>query len=136
MSLGMTQKTVVKVQQEFSDDSEIELGVRQGCCMSPLLFNIYTAMMLETMEGVEEGVRIGVKLFKDVRFADDQGMVAGREAGLQKIMNSPHFTATKYGMKLNIKKTKVMRVSRDAGKVNIMNNGTKIEQVKSFKYLQ
>ena len=47
--------------------------------MSPLLFNIYAeALMLEAMEGVEDGVKIDGKLLKDVRFADDQGiMIAG-----------------------------------------------------------
>ena len=71
----------------------------------------------------------------DVRFADDQGMIASSETGLQKIMNALNNTATKYDMKINIKKTKVMRVSRVGGKVNITINGVKIEQVKSFKYL-
>ena len=33
-------------------------------------------MMVETMEGIEERLKIGGKLLKDVRFADDQGMVA------------------------------------------------------------
>ena len=104
--------------------------------MSPLLFNIYAeAMMAEAMEGVEEGVKIGGKLIKDVRFADDQGMVAGNEPGLQKIMDSLNSTSLKYGMKINSKKTKVMKVSRVKGEVNITINGIKIEQVESFRYL-
>ena len=104
--------------------------------MSPLLFNIYAeAMMVEAMEGIEEGIKIGGKLLNDVRLADDQGMVAGSEVGLQKIMEGLNATALKYGMKINIKKTKVMRVSREGGEVNITINGTKLEQVKSFKYL-
>jgi Reverse transcriptase (RNA-dependent DNA polymerase) len=135
LNLYMNQKAVVKIQQEFSEEGEIGRGVRQGCCMSPLLFNIYAeAMMVEAMEGIEEGIKIGGKLLKDVRFADDQGMVAGSEFGLQKIMDGLNATALKYGMKINIKKTKVMRVSRE-GEVNITINGTKLEQVKSFKYL-
>ena len=81
--------------------------------MSPLLFNIYAeAMMLEALEGVEEEVRIEDKLLKDVRFVHDQGIFEECEAGLQKIMNSLHSTAMKCGMKINIKKTKVMRESR------------------------
>ena len=106
-----------KIQQEFSDESETGRGVRQGCCTSQLLFNIYAkAMMLETMKRVEEGVRIGGKLLKDVRFAGDQSMAVENEAGLQKIMNSLHSPATKYDLKTNIKKTKVMRVSREGVK--------------------
>src|SRR5437899_4339758 len=39
-------------------------------------------------------------------------------------------------MKINTKKTKVMKVSKVGGEVNITINGTKIKQVKSFKYLE
>ena len=128
MNLYVNQTSVVKIQQEFSEEGEIGRGVRQGCCMSPLLFNIYAeAMMLEAMEGVEEGVKIGGKLLKDVRFADDQGMISGSESGLQKIMDALNSTATEYDMKINIKKTKVKRVSKSVGKVNIFINGIKIE---------
>ena len=85
MNLYMHQKSVVKVMQEYSEESDIGRGVRKGCCMSSILFNIYAeAMMIEAMEGIEEGIRVGGKLINDVRFADDQGMVANTETGLQK----------------------------------------------------
>ena len=102
MNLYINPKTVVKIQQELSGESEIGRDVRQGCCMSPLLFNIYAeAMMLEAMDGVKEGVRIGGKLLKDVRFEDDQAMVVECQAGFQKIVNSLHSTANKISMKIN-----------------------------------
>ena len=48
-----------------------------------MLFNIYAeAMMTEAMEGIEEGIKGGGKLIQDVRFADDQGMIASTEKGL------------------------------------------------------
>ena len=37
------------------------------------------------MEEMEEGVKVGGRLFKDVRFADDQGMIADSELGLQRL---------------------------------------------------
>jgi len=136
-NLYMQQKTVIKVGQEYSEESDMGRGVRQGCCLSPLLFTVYAEfMMMEAMEGIDEGIKVGGKLLKDVRFADDQGMIAGTEKGLQKSMDSLNTTADKYGMKINIKKTKVMRVSKKiGGKVKIEINGNRIEQVKSFKYL-
>jgi len=136
-NLYVHQRAVVRVMQEYSEESDMGRGVRQGCCLSPLLFTIYSeAMMLEAMDGIDEGVKVGGKLVRDVRFADDQGMVAGTEDGLQKIMDNLNATAEGYGMKINIKKTKVMRVAKKpGGKVNIQINGVKIEQVQSFKYL-
>ena len=54
-----------------------------------LLFSIYAEMMMiEAMEDVEEGVRIGGELLKNVRFADDQGMVAHTGKGQQTIMDA------------------------------------------------
>ena len=137
VNLYMHQKSVVKVMQEYSEESDIGRGVRQGCCMSPILFNIYAeAMMIEAMEGIEEGIRVGGKLIYDARFVDDQGMVANTETRLQKIIDNLHRTAEQYGMRINIEKTKVMMVSRRVGqKVNIRINGKSIEQVLSFKYL-
>ena len=137
VNLYMQQRAVVKVLQEHSEESELGRGVRQGCCLSPLLFTLYAeAMMIEAMEGVEEGIKVGGKLVQDVRFADDQGMVANTESGLQKIMDRLSATAEEYRMKINIKKTKVMRVSKSGGgKVSVMLEGREVEQVRNFKYL-
>jgi hypothetical protein len=112
----LRQKAVVKIMQEYSEESDMGRGVRQGCCMSPLLFNIYAEfMMMEAMEGVEEGVEVGGKVLSDFRFADDQGIVASTQKELQKVMDDVNATAEKYGMKTNIKNTKIMKVSRKTG---------------------
>jgi len=42
-------------------------------------------------------------------------MIASTEKGLQKIMDTLNATAENFGMKINIKKTKVMKVSRNVG---------------------
>ena len=49
------------------------------------------------------------ELIKDVKYADDQGIVANTEAGLQSLMNSLNTTAKHYDMKININKTKAMK---------------------------
>ena len=48
----------------------------------------------------------------DVKFADDQGMVAHTEKGFHRIMKALSKTGKEYDMKTNVKKTKVMRVCR------------------------
>ena len=135
--LYMRQEAVVRVADGESKPGVIGRGVRQGCPMSPLLFSIYAEVMMnEALEGVEEGVSVGGRVVSDVRFADDQGMVSSSEQGLQKLMNKVNDTAKKFNMKINVKKTKVMVVSREGGGiVNINIDGQKVEQVKNFKYL-
>ena len=92
--------------------------------------------MREAFEDSEEGVSIGGVKMKDIRFADDQVVIAETEEGLQKLVDSLHTTIGRYNMKMNIKKTKVMRISRKGeGNMDIYINGNKIDQVKSFKYL-
>ena len=41
-------------------------------------------------------------MVKDVKFADDQGMVASSELGLQRLMDALATIAKKYDMKINI----------------------------------
>ena len=107
----MRQEAVVRTVGGDSDPGVIGRGVRQGCPISPLLFSIYTEVtMIEALEDMEEGVPVGGQLVSDVRFADDQGMVAGTEMGLQRLMNKLSDTAENYGMKINIQKTKTMVV--------------------------
>ena len=142
MNLYMQQTAVVRTENGDSEPGEIGRGVRQGCLLSPLLFSIYAEMMMiEAMEDVEEGVRVGGELLKDVKFADDQGMVAQTEKGLQTIMDALSKTGKEYDMKINVKKTKVMRVCRNGSKregsnsINILIEGQLVEQVNQFRYL-
>jgi len=61
---------------------------------------------------------------KDVSFADDQVMVAASEGGFEKLMEGLNRMAKGYDMKVNIKKTTVMKVSRkDEGVLNITIDG-------------
>jgi hypothetical protein len=135
--LYLNQRVVVRVNGVNSKPGLLGRGVRQGCPLSPLLFNVYIQELItEALENVEEGVKVGGHLVNAVRFADDQAMVASTNAGLQKIMDSLNRVSGKYGMKINIKKTKVLRISRKEGKPMTVNiNGNKLEQVTQFCYL-
>ncbi len=72
---------------------------------------------------------------RDVRFADDQGMVASTERGLQKKMDRLNDTAKSYDINIIVNKTKVMKVGRNGGVINILVDGQKVDQVSKFKYL-
>ena len=69
--------------------------------------------MIEALEDMEEGVSVGGQLVNEIRFADDQGMVAGTEMGLQRLMNKLNDTAKNFSMKINVPKTKTTVVRWD-----------------------
>ena len=89
------------------------------------------------MEETEEGIQVGGRLIKDLRFADDQAMLATTQEGLQRMMDQLNLTSWKYNMKTNISKTKSMKIDREEEEVTakIKINGEEVEQVKSFCYL-
>ena len=88
------------------------------------------------MENTSDGVKVGGMLVQAVRFADDQAMVSSTNAGLQRMMDVLNATSKEYGMKINIKKTKVMRISRtERAKAKILIDGNSLEQVMEYCYL-
>jgi len=85
---------------------------------------------------MEDGVKVNGLLVKAVQFADDQAMVSSSNAGLQRIIDALNNTSNDYGIRINIKKTKVMRVYKTGGKeMKITINSQKVEQVRQFVYL-
>jgi len=63
-------------------------------------------------------------------------MVASSNEGLQRLMEGLDKAADEHGMKINVKKTKVMVISKTGNKtVEVRIGQYKVEQVKQFKYL-
>ena len=99
----------------------------------PLLFNIYIQQLIEE---ALENTKVSGLLVKAVQCADDKAMVSSSNAGLRRIIDALNKRSNDYGMKINIKKTKVMRVCKTGGKkVKITINGHRVEQVRQFVYL-
>jgi hypothetical protein len=136
-SLYMGQTATVRTAHGLAGPCIIGRGVRQGCLLSPLLFNIYAeAMMKEAMEELDEGVKIGGHLFQAIRFADDQAMTASTAEGLQTIMTKLNEVVERFKMRINKNKTKVMIISRrEPEQLQIEIGGQVLEQVHQFKYL-
>ena len=73
--------------------------MRQGCPLSPLLFNVYAEEMVrEAWDELEAGVKVGGMMFKSVRFADDQALISQSARGLQALVDALDERCEVYGI--------------------------------------
>ena len=110
--------------------------IRQGCCMSPDFFNLYAEVIIREIKD-EDGIKIAGENINNIRYADDIVLIAGSEEKLQNLLQRVNEKSELKGIKINIKKTKVMVLSkRDHNqRMDIKLSNKDIEQVKDFTYL-
>jgi len=87
--------------------------VRQGCVMSPLLFNIYIAELEERLEN--RGIRGGGmdnKRVWNLAYADDIVLLAKNREALLDMMLTLKFFFKDRGMELNTEKSKILIFNR------------------------
>jgi hypothetical protein len=112
---------------------EVRKGVRQGCILSPYLFNLYSEYILRRV-GFEEdkGIKVGGRTINNLRYADNTTILAEDKKDLKKLLKKIKEESEKAGLMLNIKKTKIM-TSRTLNKFIL--NGTEIEIINSYTFL-
>ena len=130
------QKAAIRLQNELSPFTPIERGVRQGCVLSPYLFNIYTEFIFRESNDLV-GICIHGHNINNIRYADDTALMANNQEQLQKVVSKVKDESSRAGLDMNVKKTKAMVLSKEpAGKtVEIKVNNEVLEQVDTFKYL-
>jgi len=119
-SLYMVQSVKVRLNRGKTRSVKIGRGVRQGCCLSPILFNLYSEYLTkEALEGL--GVfEIGGQIIHTVKYADDLVLLTKEEKVLQDMIDELIESGRYYGMEMNVEKTKVMRISRQPFPVKII----------------
>jgi len=124
---------VVRVEDEHTEEFRFEKGVRQGCLVSPLLFNmIGEKIMREVEERLEErsGKIVGGRSIWNIRYADDTTMVSRSREECSRMGEVLKDVSKTVGLEINKSKTQVMSV-HGTGEVKIDNESiTKVEKVK------
>ena len=85
-------------------------GVRQGCILSPCLFNFYAEYIMRNvgLDEAQAGIKIARRNINNLRYADDTILMAESEEELNSLLMKVKEESEKVGLKLNIQKTKIM----------------------------
>ena len=135
-NLYWNQKAAVRVANEESMRQDIKRGVRQGCVLSPDLFNLYSEVIMRDLMELD-GIKFGGRNLNNIRYADDTVLIADSEDKLQRLVQELVQSSGEHGLKLNTSKTKVMVISKgnEDARTNISVSGEVLEQVSRYKYL-
>lgn len=91
--------------------TQIKTGVRQGCMISPCLFNLYSEEMMKVALE-EKGVRINETKIRAIKLPDYRAIIATNRRDLRQMLVKINEIAKEYGMKINLNKTKCMTISK------------------------
>ena len=102
-------KQQLELDMEQQTGSQIGKGVRQGCILSPCLFNFYAEDIMRNagLEETQAGIKIARRNINNLSYADDTTLMAETEE-LKSLLMKVKEESEKVGLKLNIQKTKIM----------------------------
>ena len=109
-NLFVGQEATVRTGHGTTDWFQIGKGVRQGCILSPCLFNLYAEYIMRNvgLEEAQAGIKIAGRNINNLRYADDTTFIAETEEELKSFLMKVKEESEKIGLKLNIQKTMIM----------------------------
>src|SRR5574341_517791 len=112
-NLHASQEATVRIGHGTTEWFQIGKGVRQGCILSPCLFNLYTEYIMRNagLEEAQAGIKIAGRNINNLRYADDNTLMAESEEELKSLLMKVKVESEKGGLKLNIQKMKIMASS-------------------------
>ena len=117
----------VVVGSGLSEEFPVNIGLRQGSALSPLLF----IMVMEIISR-----KISTKdILRKMMYADDLAIIAESKQDLQEVLEEWKGVFEKHGLRMSLEKTEVMWVGHQREELNIRLDGKEIKQVDGFVYL-
>ena len=144
ISIGVDRKVVSLIEELYKDteyavviDGEltewfkVEIGLRQGCLLSPVLFNIFLEYVMKELKDVEKTLSYSDKMSLDIRYADDTTLLSAVFEKLNLSTLQVEQACKKWGMKINGAKCKILSPLED--QIQLANET--VEHVKEFVFL-
>ena len=100
------QEATVRTGHGTTDWFQIGKGGRQGCILSPCLFNLYAEYIMRNagLEETQAGIKIAGRNINNLKYADDTTLMAESEEELKSLLMKVKEESEKAGLKLNIQK--------------------------------
>ena len=107
------QEATVRTGHGTTDWFQIGKGVRQGCILSPCLFNLNAEYIMRNagLEEAQAGIKTAGRNINNLRYADNTTLMAESEEELKSLLMKVKEESKKVSLKLNIQKTKIMASS-------------------------
>nr|KAG5701564.1 hypothetical protein BaRGS_024814 [Batillaria attramentaria] len=121
---------------QLSESFEVKTGVRQGCLLSPFLFLLVIDWIMKTTTaGRKNGIQWTLwTQLDDLDFADDLALLSHSHSQMQDKTTRLEATSAGTGLKINRKKTELMKINTTAN-TPVTVGGEPIREVESFVYL-
>ena len=105
-NLYASQEATVRTGHGTTDWLQIEKGVRQGCILSPYLFNLYSEYIMRNagLEEAQAGIKIVGRNINNLRYADDTTLVAESEEELKSLLMKVKVESEKVGLSSTFRK--------------------------------
>ena len=87
-NLHACQEATVRTGHGITDWFQIGKGVRQGCILSPRLFNLYAVHIMRNagLDEAQAGIKIARKNISNLRYTDDTTLMAESEEELKSLL--------------------------------------------------
>ena len=109
-NLYTSQEATVRTRYGTIDWFHIGKRMRQGCILSPCLFNLYAKYIMRNarLDEAQVGIKIARRNINNLRYADDTTLMAESKEELKSLLMKVKEEREKAGLKFNIQKPKIM----------------------------
>ena len=100
------QEAITRTGYGTTDWFQIGKGVRQGCMLSPCLFNLYAEYITQNagLDEAQAGIKIAGRNINSLRYADDTTLMAESKEELKSLLMKVKEKSEKTDLKLSIRK--------------------------------